>query len=93
LIPFKVDGIQQIFHIIPTVASDADATSGPRTGFGGLQFYNLSVANFDLGQSRSLALGLGPLLEFPIATSSNFGPDVTQGGASGVIQAELSWVS
>jgi hypothetical protein len=47
LIPFKVDGIQQIFHIIPTVASDPDATSGPRTGFGGLQFYNLSVANFD----------------------------------------------
>jgi hypothetical protein len=36
-------------------------------------------------------LGLGPLLEFPIATSTNFGPDVTQGGASGVIQAELSW--
>ena len=52
---------------------------------------NLSVANFDLGQSQSLALGLGPLLEFPIATSTNFGPDVTQGGASGVIQAELSW--
>jgi len=91
LIPFKVDGIQQIFHIIPTVASDPSASSGPRTGFGGLQFYNLSIANFDLGQSRSLSMGLGPLLEFPIATSTNFGPDVTQGGASGVIQAELNW--
>ena len=39
LIPFKIDGIQQIFHIIPSVASDPNATSGPRTGFGGLQFY------------------------------------------------------
>jgi hypothetical protein len=46
LIPFKIDSIQQIFHIIPSVASDPNATSGPRTGFGGLQFYNLSVANF-----------------------------------------------
>jgi hypothetical protein len=91
LIPFKADGIQQIFHILPSVATDPNATSGPRTGLGDAQIYNLTVGNFDLGQSQSLALGLGPLLAVPTATSTNFGPGVSQGGAAGVIQASLNW--
>jgi hypothetical protein len=91
LIPFKVDGIQQIFHILPSVATDPNAISGPRTGLGDTQIYNLTVGNFDLGQSQSLAAGLGPLLAVPTATSTNFGPGVAQGGAAGVIQASLNW--
>ena len=74
LIPFNVDGMQQIFHIIPSVATDPNATSGPRTGLRRRQIYNLTVANFDLGQSQSLSLGLGPLLEVPTATSTRFRP-------------------
>jgi hypothetical protein len=91
LIPFQVEGIQQIFHILPSVATDPNAISGPRTGLGDTQIYNLSVANFDLSQSQTLSLGLGPLLAVPIASSPNFGPDVSQGGAAGVIQASLNW--
>jgi hypothetical protein len=91
LIPFKIDGIQQIFHILPSVATDPNAISGPRTGLGDAQIYNLTVGNFDLGQSQSLSLGLGPLLAVPTATSTNFGPGVSQGGAAGVIQASLNW--
>jgi hypothetical protein len=91
LIPFKVDGIQQIFHILPSVATDPNSISGPRTGLGDAQIYNLTVENFDLGQSQSLSLGLGPLLAVPTATSTNFGPGVAQGGAAGVIQASLNW--
>ena len=91
LIPFKVDGVQQIFHILPSVATDPNSISGPRTGLGDAQIYNLTVENFDLGQSQSLSLGLGPLLAVPTATSTNFGPGVAQGGAAGVIQASLNW--
>ena len=91
LIPFKVDGVQQIFHILPSVATDPNAISGPRTGLGDTLIYNLTVGNFDLGQSQSLSLGLGPLLAVPTATSTNFGPGVAQGGAAGVIQASLNW--
>jgi hypothetical protein len=74
LIPFKVDGIQQIFHILPSVATDPNAISGPRTGLGDTQIYNLSVANFDLSQSQTLSLGLGPLLAVPIPPALISGP-------------------
>lgn len=52
LIPFQVDGIQQIFHIVPTVVTDPNSISGPRTGFGDLQFYNFSLAKFTLPSLR-----------------------------------------
>jgi hypothetical protein len=34
LIPFQVDGIQQIFHIDPPVVTDPNSIRGPRTGLG-----------------------------------------------------------
>jgi hypothetical protein len=91
LIPFQVDGIQQIFHIIPPVVTDPNSIRGPRTGLGDIQLYNFSLTKFDLGQSQKLIVGIGPLLAVPTATSINFGPDSTQGGAGGVIEAQLSW--
>ena len=91
LIPFRVDGIQQIFHIDPPVVTDPKSISGPRTGLGDIQLYNFSLTKFDLGQSQTLTLGMGPLLAVPTATSPNFGPDSLQGGAAGVIEAQLSW--
>jgi len=91
LIPFQVDGIQQILHIDPPVVTDPNSISGPRTGLGDIQLYNFSLTKFDLGQSHTLTVGIGPLLALPTATSINFGPDSLQGGAAGVIQAGLSW--
>src|ERR1700747_362342 len=32
LIPFKVNGIQQVFHVDPSIVTAPAATSGPRTG-------------------------------------------------------------
>jgi hypothetical protein len=86
LIPFQVDGIQQIFHIDPPVVTDPNSIRGPRIGLGDIQLYNFSLTKFDLGQSQTLTVGGGPLLAVPTATSSNFGPDSTQSGAAGVIQ-------
>jgi hypothetical protein len=37
LIPFTVDGIQQVLHIDPPVVTAPAATSGPRTGLGDTQ--------------------------------------------------------
>jgi hypothetical protein len=91
LIPFQVDGIQQIFHIDPPVVTDPNAISGPRTGLGDIQVYNFSLTKFDLGQSQTLTVGIGPLLAVPTATSTNFGPRSLQGGATGVIEARLNW--
>ena len=34
LIPFQVDGIQQIFHFDPPVVTDPNSIRGPRTGLG-----------------------------------------------------------
>jgi hypothetical protein len=91
LIPFKVEGIQQIFHIVPTVVTDPNAISGPRTGLGDIQLYNFTLTKFDLGQSQTLTVGIEPLIAVPTATSTNFGPTSLQGGAAGVIEARLSW--
>jgi hypothetical protein len=43
LIPFKVNGIQQVFHIDPEVVTAPAATSGPRTGLGDAQIYNFTL--------------------------------------------------
>jgi hypothetical protein len=92
LIPFQVDGVQQIFHVVPTVVTDPNSISGPRTGFGDLQLYNFTLTKFALPQSQALTVGAGPLMAFPTASSPNFGPDSTvQGGAGGVIEARLNW--
>jgi hypothetical protein len=92
LIPFQVDGIQQIFHVVPTVVTDPNSITGPRTGFGDLQLYNFSLTKFALPESQALTVGAGPLMAFPTVNSPNFGPDNTvQGGAAGVIEARLSW--
>ncbi len=47
-IPFQVDGVQQIFHVVPSVVTDPNSISGPRTGFGDLQLYNFSLTKFAL---------------------------------------------
>src|ERR1700728_904679 len=86
LIPFQIDGVQQIFHVVPSVATDPNSISGPRTGFGDLQFYNFSLTKLALPESQSLTVGGGPLLVVPTANSPNFGPDTLQGGAAGVLE-------
>jgi hypothetical protein len=91
LIPFQVDGVQQIFHVVPSVVTDPNSISGPRSGFGDLQFYNFSLTKFALPESQALTVGAGPLLAVPTANSPNFGPDTLQGGAAGVIEARLNW--
>jgi hypothetical protein len=92
LIPFQVDGIQQIFHVVPTVVTDPNSITGPRTGFGDLQLYNFSLTKFALPESQALTVGAGPLMAFPTVNSPNFGPDNTvQGGAAGVLEARLNW--
>jgi hypothetical protein len=92
LIPFQVDGIQQILHVEPAVVTDPNSIRGPRTGFGDLTLYNFSFAKFALPESQALTVGAGPLMAFPTANSPNFGPDNTvQGGAAGIVEARLNW--
>jgi hypothetical protein len=91
LIPFKVDGIQQIFHIDPQVVTAPGATSGPRTGLGDTQIYNLTLTTQDIGLPEKVTFGIGPLIAPPTNTSANFGPNSLQGGVAGGIIAPQSW--
>lgn len=91
LVPFKIAGVQQILHFDPPVVTNPTATSGPRTGLGNMQIYNFSLTQLDLGLSKPVTFGIGPLLAVPTSTSRNFGPDRLQAGAGGVISAPLSW--
>ena len=91
-IPYQIDDIQQIFHVIPSVVTDPNSISGPRTGFGDLQLYNFSLTKFALPQSQALTVGAGPFMAFPTVNSPNSGPGNTlQGGAAAVIEARLNW--
>ena len=49
LIPFKVNGIQQVFHIDPQVVTAPAAAGGPRTGLGDAQIYNFTLTKQDIG--------------------------------------------
>jgi hypothetical protein len=91
LIPFKVNGIQQVFHIDPQVVTAPAATSGPRTGLGDAQIYNFTLTKQDIGLPEKVTFGIGPLIAVPTNTSTNFGPNSLQGGVGGVIVAPQSW--
>jgi hypothetical protein len=91
LIPFKVDGVQQEFHIDPQVVTAPAATSGPRTGLGDAQIYNFTLTTQDIGLPQKVTFGIGPLIAPPTNTSTNFGPNSLQGGVAGAIIAPQSW--
>ena len=91
IIPFKIAGVQQIMHIIPTIVTNPTATSGPRTGLGDTQIYNFTLGSFDVGLPQKVTFGLGPLVAIPTSTHRNFGTDALQAGAAGIILAPQSW--
>jgi hypothetical protein len=91
LIPFTVDGIQQMFHVDPSIVTAPAATSGPRTGLGDIQIYNFTLTKQDIGLPEKVSFGIGPLIAVPTATSTNFGPNSLQGGVAGVVTAPQSW--
>src|SRR5580704_13345459 len=91
LIPFKVNGIQQNFHIDPQVVTAPAATSGPRTGLGDAQIYNFTLTTQDIGLPKKVTFGIGPLIAVPTNTGTNFGPNSLQSGAAGAIIAPQRW--
>src|ERR1700751_3667530 len=49
LIPYQINGVQQIMHIDPPVVTNPTAKTGPRTGLGDMQIYNLTLFTRDIG--------------------------------------------
>jgi hypothetical protein len=49
LIPFQINGVQQLFHIDPPIVTNPTAKTGPRTGLGDTQIYNLTLIKRDVG--------------------------------------------
>jgi hypothetical protein len=93
LIPFTISGVQQLFHIDPPVVTNPMAKSGPRTGLGDTQIYNLTLIKRDIGlyEHEPITFGIGPLIAAPTNTSTNFGTNSLQAGAAGVILAPQRW--
>ncbi len=91
LMPYKIDGVQQLLHIIPPLVTAPAAISGPRTGLGDTQIYNLTIISLNLGFREKASLGIGPLFAVPSNTSSNFGPNSLQFGLAGGTIAPQTW--
>jgi hypothetical protein len=88
--PFKIGGVEQIMHIIPSIVTNPTVTSGPRTGLGDTQIYDFALGHFDVGLQK-VTVGLGPLVVAPTSSNSNFGTHKWQAGAAGIILTPQSW--
>jgi hypothetical protein len=93
LIPYQINGVQQLFHIDPPIVTNPTAKTGPRTGLGDAQIYNLTLIRRDVGlyEHEPITFGLGPLIAAPTNTSTNFGTNSLQAGAAGAIIAPQPW--
>jgi hypothetical protein len=93
LIPFQINGVQQLFHIDPPIVTNPTAKTGPRTGLGDTQIYNLTLIKRDVGlyEHEPITFGIGPLIAAPTNTSTNFGTNSLQAGAAGAIIAPQPW--
>ena len=93
LIPFQIEGVQQIMHIVPPVVANPTAKTGPRTGLGDTQIYNFTLIKRDVGlyEHEPITFGFGPLIAVPTNTSTNFGTNSLQAGAAGAILAPQPW--
>src|ERR1700751_4028832 len=49
LIPFQINGVQHLFHIDTPIVKNPTAKTGPRTGLGDMQIYNLTLFTRDIG--------------------------------------------
>ena len=93
LIPFQINGVQQLFHIDPPIVTNPTAKTGPRTGLGDTQIYNLTLFKRDIGlyEHEPITFGIGPLIAAPTNTNTNFGTNSLQAGAAGAIIAPQPW--
>jgi len=93
LIPFQINDVQQLFHIDPPIVTNPTAKTGPRTGLGDSQIYNLTLFKRDIGlyEHEPITFGIGPLIAAPTNTNTNFGTNSLQAGAAGAIIAPQSW--
>jgi hypothetical protein len=93
LIAYQINGVQQLFHIDPPIVTNPTAKTGPRTGLGDTQIYNLTLFKRDIGlyEHEPITFGIGPLIAAPTNTSTNFGTNSLQAGAAGAIIAPQRW--
>ena len=93
LIPYQINGVQQLFHIDPPIVTNPTAKTGPRTGLGDSQIYNLTLFKRDIGlyEHEPITFGIGPLIAAPTNTNTNFGTNSLQAGAAGAIIAPQPW--
>ena len=93
LIPYQINGVQQLFHIDPPIVTNPTAKTGPRTGLGDAQIYNLTLFKRDIGlyEQEPITFGIGPLIAAPTNTNTNFGTNSLQAGAAGAIIAPQPW--
>ena len=93
LIPFQINDVQQLFHIDPPIVTNPTAKTGPRTGLGDSQIYNLTLFKRDIGlyEHEPITFGIGPLIAAPTNTNTNFGTNSLQAGAAGAIIAPQPW--
>jgi hypothetical protein len=93
LIPYQINGVQQLFHIDPPIVTNPTAKTGPRTGLGDTQIYNLTLFKRDVGlyEHEPITFGIGPLIAAPTNTNTNFGTNTLQAGAAGAIIAPQPW--
>lgn len=86
IIPVKMFGVTNLFHVEEPIDTNPAAPGGTQTGLGGTILYNFSAVKVG-----TTTYGAGPLVVLPSETSTHFGPEKWQAGAAGLIMAAPKW--
>jgi hypothetical protein len=86
IVPIKIFGIENLFHVILPVDTNPNSPGGTQTGLGGLQLYNLSTV-----KRHGTTYGAGPLVVLPTESGSHFGTEKWQAGISGAAIDATKW--
>src|ERR1700735_3952230 len=86
IIPVKIFGVTNLFHVEEPVDTNPTVPGGTQTGLGGTILYNFSAV-----KAGTTTYGAGPLVVLPTETSTHFGPEKWQAGAAGLIMDAPKW--
>ena len=86
IIPVKLFGVTNLFHVEEPIDTNPTVPGGTETGLGGTILYNFSVVKVG-----TTTYGAGPLVVLPSETSTHFGPEKWQAGVAGLIMDAPKW--
>ena len=86
IIPVKIFGVTNLFHVEEPIDTNQAVPGGTQTGLDGTILYNLSAVKVG-----TTTYGSGPLVVLPTETSTKCGPEKWQAGVAALVMDAPKW--